>query len=185
MSSRKRSLRSIGSRKLRRSLPPLLENLETRLVLSQSGLSAVLRPIPGPGAPPTPPVYPPGAPPSISTMVETPGYRLKMVVGAGGGLVPYVGNNPFAGGGYTPIQLQTAYEVNKIDFGGGIKGTGAGQTIAVIDAGNNPSFVPSTDPNFSTSALAVFDKTFGIPDPPVFGMYNQTGGTTLPAAVPG
>jgi hypothetical protein len=110
----------------------------------------------------------------------TPPIRIKMIVGPGGTLVPDTGPNPFAVGGYTPIQLQTAYEVNKIDFGGGIKGTGQGQTIAVIDNGNNPSFVPSTDPKFSTSALAVFDKTFGIPDPPVFGMYNENGGTTLP-----
>src|SRR5262249_10585402 len=54
-----------------------------------------------------------------------------------------------------------------------------------IDVGNNTGFVPSTDPKFSTSALAIFDKTFGIPDPPFFGMYNQTGGTTLPAPVTG
>ena len=84
-----------------------------------------------------------------------------------------------------PIQIQNAYEVNKIDFGGGIKGTGAGQTIAVIDVGNNPSFVPSTDPNFSTSALAVFDKTFGIPDPPVSVCSTRLAERRFPAAVPG
>ena len=35
MSSRKRSVRSNRSRKPRRSLPPLLEGLENRMVLSQ------------------------------------------------------------------------------------------------------------------------------------------------------
>ena len=184
MSARKRSLRSNGSRKPRRTLPPLLENLENKVMLSQTGLSPVLRHVDGPTVPAPPaslPVSPPGAVPSFSSLFQTPGYRLKMMVGPNGTLVPDAGVNPFAG--YTPQQLQTAYEVNKVSFGPGVQGDGAGQTIAVIDAGNNPSFVPSSSPSFSTSALAVFDKTFGIPDPPSFGMFNETGGTTLPAPV--
>ena len=151
-----------------------------------SGLSPVLRPIPG--RVPAPPALAAGVPAGHTAVArrpsQTPGYRLKMKLGPDGSLSRTPGSTRSLRA-TRPMQLQTAYGVNQIDFGGGIKGTGAGQTIAVIDAGNNPSFVPSTDPNFSTSALAVFDKTFGLPDPPVFGMFNQTGGTTLPAAGPG
>ena len=49
-----------------------------------------------------------------------------------------------------------------------------------------PDFVNSTDPNFSSSALAVFDQEFGLPDPPSFTKYNQLGQTSpLPAPMPG
>ena len=42
-----------------------------------------------------------------------------------------------------------------------------------------------TDPNFGTSDLAVFDQTFGLPDPPSFTKYNQSGQTTnLPGTDP-
>ena len=104
-----------------------------------------------------------------------------MKMSPNGGFAPAQSGSPI---GYTPRQLQQAYGVPLINFGGGQMGTGAGQTIAVIDAGNNPSFQP-TGPNYVGSALQIFDQTFGIADPPVFGMYNQTGGTTLPAVVPG
>ncbi len=187
MSSRKRSLRSNGSRNLRRSLPPLLESLEARLVLST--VSPIQRTVTGPitttgGAPPVPvPVVPVGATPTLKNIQAVPQYRLKMIPGPNGVLIPDASPNPFQG--YSPQQLQGAYGVNQINFGGGIMGTGAGQTIAVIDAGNNPGFLPSTSPNYSTSNLAIFDKTFGIDDPPSFGMYNETGGTTLPGAVAG
>ena len=186
MSSRKRSLRSIGSRKPRRSLPPLLESLENRMVLSQ--VSPILRPVTGPisdtgGAPPPTsiPVTPVGAKPTLQTILNTPQVEIRMVPGPNGVLVPDVGTDPSPLQGDTPQQLQNAYGYNAINFGG-VKGDGAGQTIAVIDAGNNPGFVPSTSPSFSTSDLAKFDQAFGLPDP-VFGMYNQTGGTTLPGEV--
>src|ERR1700734_460539 len=35
--------------------------------------------------------------------------------------------------GLTPAQVQTAYQVNQIQFNG-VAGTGAGQTIAIVDA---------------------------------------------------
>ena len=178
MSARKRSLRLNRSRKTRRSLPPLLEDLEPRLVLSAGGVSPVQR-LMGPIATDGhgPPIVPPGHPPTtISQIRFSPDYLLKMTPEAGGGFGPDQSAGPV---GYTPIQLQTAYGVNQVNFGG-IQGTGAGQTIAVIDVGNNTAFQP-TGPNFAGSALQVFDKTFGLPDPPSFKMFNQTGGTTLPA----
>ena len=82
--------------------------------------------------------------------------------------------------GYLPAQLRTAYGVASISLGG-VTGTGAGQTIAVIDAYNDPSFVDSTAANFDTSDLHNFDVAAGLPDPPSFIKLNQTGGTTLPA----
>ena len=92
------------------------------------------------------------------------------------GANPLGGEGP--GGGLTPQQLQGAYGANNIVFPGGIQGTGAGQTIAVIDAGDNPGFVATTDPNFASSALGYFDSYFGLPNPPSFQKYDQYGNVT-------
>ena len=74
--------------------------------------------------------------------------------------------------GYTPSQIRSAYGFDKISFSNGaVQGDGSGQTIAIVDAYN--------DPNIS-SDLQVFDKKFGIADPPSFTKVNQTGGTALP-----
>lgn len=56
----------------------------------------------------------------------------------------------------TPQQIQTTYGINSIMLGG-VTGTGAGQTIAIIDAYDDPALVSSTDPNFSNSDLYKFD----------------------------
>jgi parallel beta-helix repeat protein len=93
------------------------------------------------------------------------------VMGPEGKLVPLVTPGPT---GYTPQQLQTAYGLNQVSFAG-IKGDGSGQTIALVDAFDNPTFVSSTDPKFSVSALHIFDQTFGLPDPPSFTKVNQNG----------
>ena len=175
MSARKRSLRKNRSPEAAADhYPALLEALETRLVLSD-GLS----PLPGTvepnltntgGAPPVT-LAPPGQKPTISNVRATPQYHIQMQKLPDGQLVPLQSPGPQ---GYTPIQVQTAYGVNLVSFGPGIQGDGAGQTIAVIDDGNNPAFQP-TGPNFKGSALQVFDQTFGLADPPSFEMYNETG----------
>ena len=67
---------------------------------------------------------------------------------------------------YTPVQIQTAYGFNEITYGS-IVGNGAGQTIAIIDAGDDADLVDSTSPNFSKSDLAVFDADAHLPNPPV------------------
>ena len=75
------------------------------------------------------------------------------------------------GHGYTPAQITTAYGINAISLAvdhRSVIGNGAGQTIAIVDAGDDPSFVDSTAPNFQTSDLAMFDQHFGLPDPPSF-----------------
>jgi hypothetical protein len=70
---------------------------------------------------------------------------------------------PLAGGtnipvGLVPAQIEQAYGYNTIDFAGGIQGTGAGQTIAIVDAYRDPNI---------TGDLASFDQTFGITPNPV------------------
>ena len=88
--------------------------------------------------------------------------------------------------GYGPAQVAGAYGFNQTTFSNGVVGNGQGQTIAVVDAGDYTGFVNSTDPNFSSSALAVFDSQFGLPDPPSFTKYNEFGQTSpLPSPVPG
>ena len=93
---------------------------------------------------------------------------------------PYPSRSP-GPAGYTPQQIQTAYGLstgsgynNNISFGG-IKGDGTGQTIGIFEEGYNPDFVDTSAPNYSTSALAVFDKTFGLPDPPSLTFVDHTG----------
>ena len=56
----------------------------------------------------------------------------------------------------------------------------AGQTIGIFEEGSNPSFVSTSSPNYSTSALAVFDKTFGIPDPPSLNFFDENGNPITP-----
>ena len=66
---------------------------------------------------------------------------------------------PFAGGGgppsaaFTPAQLQAAYGFNSISFNG-VAGTGKGETIAIVDAYDDPNI---------QSDLNTFDTEFGLP----------------------
>src|SRR5580700_5578500 len=92
--------------------------------------------------------------------------------------VPAGSATPF---GYSPAQIEDAYGINSIHFGSVI-GNGAGQTIAVVDAFDNPDLVDSTDPNFDGSDLHLFDQYFGLPDPPSFVKVDQNGGTNYPPA---
>ncbi len=75
----------------------------------------------------------------------------------------------FAGGGGTPLntvvsgltpaQIQQAYGSNQISFStstGTVAGNGAGETIAIVDAYN--------DPNIAAD-LHTFDQEFGLADP--------------------
>ncbi len=103
--------------------------------------------------------------------------------------------NPLGSGsgspnGLTPEQIRIAYGLddtsgnNQILFSN-IVGDGTGQTIAIVDAYDQPGFLNSTDPNWSTSDLAQFDAQFGLPDPPSFTKVNQNGSTSnLPGTDP-
>jgi subtilase family serine protease len=79
--------------------------------------------------------------------------------------------------GYTPSQIASAYGFNTLSFSNGaVAAQGQGQTIAIIDAYNDPNI---------TSDLGVFDSQFGIAAPPSFQVVNQTGGSKLPTNNPG
>src|SRR5262245_7963764 len=69
----------------------------------------------------------------------------------------------------TPAQIRHAYGIDQIAFGA-IVGDGAGQTIAIIDAYD--------DPNIAAD-LATFSAQFGLPAAD-FTKVNQSGGSALP-----
>ncbi len=86
--------------------------------------------------------------------------------------------------GLSPQQILSAYSLDDIPLGA-IKGDGTGQTIAIIDAYDDPSLVDSSAAGFSTSDLARFDQQFGLPDPPSFLKINQfSSSSNLPATDP-
>lgn len=94
------------------------------------------------------------------------------VFAAGGGLSP-----PF-----TPAQITKAYGVNGISFGS-TAGNGAGQTIAIIDAFNDPNIVSDVSTFNTRYSLPQFNVAGG----PTFTVLNQNGATSpLPSnATPG
>src|SRR5713101_3237171 len=54
--------------------------------------------------------------------------------------------------GYSPAQIRHAYGFDQIMFGS-VQGNGAGQTIAIVDAFDDPNIFKDLD---------VFDNTFGL-----------------------
>ena len=99
----------------------------------------------------------------------------------GGGLTPL---GPLGTPGYEPDQIRQAYGINAIPkFGGTVTADGAGQTIAITDAYDDPTIAGD---------LAVFDKTFGTaanglnaqPVSSFFTKVGQTGGAVPPPAPP-
>jgi subtilase family serine protease len=81
--------------------------------------------------------------------------------------------SPLAGSGmvyYTPAQIRQAYGVNQVAPVNSVPITGAGQTIAIVDA--------YSDPNILSDANA-FSRYTGLP------AFNQPGGPTLTIIQPG
>jgi subtilase family serine protease len=75
--------------------------------------------------------------------------------------------------GTTPTQIRHAYGFDQITFNNGsVAGNGNGETIAIVDAYDDPQIA---------NDLHQFDLQFGLPDP-TFTKVNQTGGSTPPAA---
>jgi subtilase family serine protease len=72
---------------------------------------------------------------------------------------------------FNPAQIRHAYGFDQIAFNG-IPGDGRNQTIAVVDAYDDPNIAGD---------LAAFDSAYGIAAPPTFTKVNQTGGTSYPA----
>ena len=77
-------------------------------------------------------------------------------------------------GGFTPPQIQQAYGLNDISFNG-TAGTGAGQTVAIVDAYN--------DPNIKAD-LRAFDKKYSIAAPPSFKVFDENGNPVVPKNTP-
>ncbi|HTU16895.1 MAG TPA: hypothetical protein VMG10_02435, partial [Gemmataceae bacterium] len=76
--------------------------------------------------------------------------------------------------GFSPQQISQAYGFNQISFdNGAIKGNGSGQTIAIIDAYNQPDIAGD---------LQTFDSQYGLQAPPSFTVVNENGGSSLPVA---
>src|SRR4051812_16115780 len=73
-----------------------------------------------------------------------------------------------SGTGLTPAQVATAYGLGGLSFGGRAA-DGSGQTIAIVDAYDDPNIV---------TELAAFDAAFNLPAPPSLTVVGQTGGTT-------
>ena len=118
--------------------------------------------------------------------VETPGQHVLPKPGSGNGLMnpPIVNsrlspNGTAAPTGTTPVQMRHAYAIDQVRFQSGtIIGNGSGQTIAIIDAYDDPKMLSSSDPNFASSDLHQFDVAFGLPDPPSFQKLEPEGTPT-------
>jgi hypothetical protein len=75
--------------------------------------------------------------------------------------------------GYTPAQIAAAYGFSSINVNS-VAGDGSGQTIAIIDAFDDPTIA---------SDLSTFDAAFNLPDPPSFIKLNQLGSAD-PSSLP-
>ena len=69
---------------------------------------------------------------------------------------------------FTPKLLRKAYGMDAVKFGT-VTGDGTGQTIAIVDAYDDPTIAAD---------LKTFDKAYGLSDPPSFKVVSQTGSTT-------
>jgi hypothetical protein len=104
--------------------------------------------------------------PSLASAgVATPRYTLFRPHGAA---APLGSPGPV---GLNPTQVRHAYGIDQVTFGS-VRGDGSGQTIAIVDAYDDPTIAAD---------LHQFDLAFGLPDP-TFTKVNENGGSTLPAA---
>ena len=115
-----------------------------------------------------------------------PGHAPKS---SGGGSITTQAGDSSPPGGITPAEMRGAYGISNASFGG-VAGNGAGETIAILDPGDDTGLVDSGSPSFASSDLGIFDSYYGLPNPPSFikdGFTDPTSGTpqltsTLPAA---
>ncbi|MDB5334080.1 MAG: hypothetical protein JWP03_5231 [Phycisphaerales bacterium] len=82
--------------------------------------------------------------------------------------------------GLTPAQVRGAYGVSGISFNG-ITGDGTGETIAIIDAYDDPNALGDLNAFSSHFNLPAFNSGTGTP---TFTKLNQSGGTALPGTDP-
>jgi subtilase family serine protease len=152
-------------RRGRQSLPLAVESLELRLALAASSSTF------GSGA-----MAPPAA--VHPTFVKYPlsGTRLSALASGRSGVLPqgWGSSVPY---GMTPAEIRGAYGINNNSFPSGI-GDGTGQTIAIVDAYDDPAFVDSSALGYLNSDLIRFDQKFGLPNPPSFTKLNEYGDST-------
>jgi subtilase family serine protease len=153
MPSLPRSLRAPRPR-VRRVLSPLLESLESHLVPAGAGLAGS----------------------AIPAVIMQPLIQVEAApVGADSGPGQIAGEEtPW---GMSPQQIGTAYA-----FPGITPAAGTGQTIAIVDAYDDPDLLDSSAADFASSDLAQFDQEYGLPSPPSFEKLNEQGGA---AGLPG
>jgi autotransporter-associated beta strand protein len=126
---------------------PALELLEDRTVPSTVGLGAASDPL-----------------------VFHPDFKL---IHRAGSMQPLQSSSPV---GLVPSQIRHAYGIDQVVFGNGtITGDGTGQTIAIVDAFDDPTI---------TTDLALFDSTLGIAAPPSFAKVAQDGSNNYPGTDP-
>ena len=78
---------------------------------------------------------------------------------------------------FYPSQIQQAYGINTLQSGGY---TGAGQTIAIIDAYNYPNALSAV--NYFSNYFGL--QQFNVSGGPTFTQLNENGGTSLPGTDP-
>ncbi|HWE98115.1 MAG TPA: hypothetical protein VG269_29490 [Tepidisphaeraceae bacterium] len=88
--------------------------------------------------------------------------------------LPAAGRPSPLNGWANPNDVIRAYGIDSIKFGN-VTGTGAGETIAIVDAYDDPS---------ALADLEQFDGTFNLPNPPSFKKVNEDGRNALPPAPP-
>lgn len=87
---------------------------------------------------------------------------------------------------FSPSQIRHAYGIDSITFQNAtLTGDGSGQTVAIIDAFDDPKMVSSSLSGYSTSDLYKFNAQFGLPQfgtagGPTFTKVSQSGGTSYP-----
>lgn len=116
---------------------------------------------------------PHGAPPfghqytAVCPNVPGKAHCLALVVTSGGARAAVVRDVPF---GYGPVDLQTAYNLTSLSASGG-----AGQTVAIVDAYDDPA---------AESDLATYRSTYGLSACTTangcFEKVDQRGGTSYP-----
>ncbi len=73
---------------------------------------------------------------------------------------------------FTPAQISHAYGFDSLPrLANNVSANGSGQTIAIVDAFDDPTVAAD---------LQTFDSQFGLKAPPSFTKVNQTGGTVYP-----
>ncbi len=119
------------------------------------------------------PTSPSGAIPYEITYQDVDGTNYLALTYPDEGSYTIAGELPLFSGQVSPAQLRQAYGVNQISFTGPggttVAGTGAGQTIAIVEEGVDPTL---------EADLHTFDQFFGIPDPPSFQTIDQNEVTT-------